>query len=617
MNPARRLFSVLLAVGLLLSAAACSADTADRSIPKTQRSALQIPEGEPIRAAASYEEVRTQLLKQDTVTNRALLTDGTAEVALENGQVSDAEENYSGTNIQVDGVDEADVIKTDGRYIYALFGSLLQIIRADGESTAVTGEIRIEATDEEDLYPHELFVDGTTLWVLAQKTVWDDEASYWGWKNQTALLVYDVSDPSAPRLTGQLGQDGSYTTSRMTDGRLYLITENYLYDELSEDSDTWIPRTYCDGADAKLPPENIYLCPDFCRSAFTLIGVYDCKAQSLSDVCSFTGGADCVYMSRDSVYIAQTSARELSSDPYTESQYTVTDYQNTTVTQLHRIRAVEGRLTPDGSATVSGSLLNQFSMDEYDGMLRLAVTTRSSSYSVYRDEAYDFENYRWNESEQNNAVIVLDGDMKPLGELTDLVADERIYSVRFMGETAYIVTYEQIDPVFTVDLSDPKKPTVQSSLEVLGVSDYLHSYGDGLLFGFGEALDTDAVSAGLQLSMFDTSDPKNVRLLDKTVLEEKYSEALHNHKAMLISTEKNLIAFPDRNGCFYVYSFTNGSFLKMGSFSFDTPEDDFWGLQTVRGLYIGDALYILSEQSLYVVSLTDFATLAQISFAEG
>lgn len=618
MKMRKSMFALFLCAALLLSLAGCTKP----QTAHTAKTELKAATTEPIHAAKDYEAVKAHFLREDDSassynyanTNEMFLTDGDAVSEPAADGV-----DYSDTNIQVDGVDEADIVKTDGKYIYSLFGSAIKIIRADGADTAVVCDLFLDltSTEESSAGALELYLDASNLFVITQQTDWGSEENGWTWKETVNILVYDVSNPKTPTLKTTLGQDGYYHTSRLTNGVLYLVTDNQIYgigaDASAEDV---IPCTYVNGTKTMLPAESVYLCPSSYDASMTTVGAYDCTKQALIDACSLTGGVNCVYMDADAVYIAQTVNEELSSEPYKENQYTVTDYKYVSTTDIHRVRIADGKLSPDATAAVDGYLLNQFAMDVYDGMLRVATTTRASAYSVFRDEAYDFENYVWDESVTSNALTVFDGNLEKLGEVTDLAEGETIYSVRFMGTTAYVVTYESIDPVFTIDLTTPAEPKVQSALELTGVSDYLQGYGEGLLFGFGRALDENASSNGLQLCMFDTADAANVKLIDKTVIEDVYSEALYNHKAILVSVEKNLIAFPGNGNSFYVYSYENSQFVQRACFDF-AGADDYWAWSTSRGLYIGDCLYLVSDSAAYVADLTSFETVAHLNFAEG
>lgn len=604
--------AVLLLFCLMLGMAACGAAESKAELKATV---------EPPKVASDYAEVSKALRAQSFSgavysSNTYYAEEDGAKAVLETDAATS--DLYSGTNVQVEGIDEADIIKTDGKYIYAMFGNTLKILRADGENTEVISQTELNAEDSENstLYAAELYLHDQTLYLIAERSEWgNDDAWYWNYATQ--LRVYDVSNPEKPVLSDTYGQDGNYISSRLADGILYLISENYIYDDTFENED-WVPCTYCGGKDVKVPADRIFICPSASGTCLTTVSAFDCAKQTAADVCSFTGSVDNVYMNDNEIYLAQTSYQTLTSDPYTEKQYQVVDYKDTAMTAINRVSISDGKLTLTASGSVEGYLVNQFAMDAHNGTLRVATTTSSSSYSVYTDEAYDFENTKWGESKQENMVTVLDADLQVVGSLGNIAPDERIYSVRYFGDVVYLVTYESIDPVFAIDLSDPAKPTMLSALEVLGVSDYLHGFGEGQLFGLGRALDEDGYSNGLQLSMFDVSDPKNVTLITKTVVDEWYSEALYNHKAILISPEKNLICFPGNDSNYYVFRYTDGNFEKAGNFDLAAENDGaYWSWSTTRGLYIRDYLYMISDEAFCVVDLADFTIVKQITNAEG
>ncbi len=609
MKKRNAILAVLLIVCTLLGMTAC------QSKPEMDQT-LTV---EPPKAATDYADVVNAMKapEEPDSFNGANTVEYSAEATGTPMLAADAAEpDYSGTNVQVEGIDEADIVKTDGKYIYAMCGNLLTIYRADGENTARVNETELTQSDEnESVSASELLLDGSRLFVIAERTVWTDDAT-WYCETSTEVLIYDVSKPEQPVLKETYGQDGNYRSSRMTDGMLYIISEHYIYgDEFS--TEDWIPITYCSGTETKIPANRIYICPG-ATACLTMVGAFDCKSLKTSDVCSFTGAADTVYMNGNEIYLAQTTYDTLKSDPYKVDQYDVIDYVNTAVTAINRITAKDGKLTLTASGSVDGYLVNQFAIDLYNGNLRIATTVNSTSYSIYTDKKHDFENYAFGETTMENRMTVLDGDLQPVGTLEGIAPDERIYSVRYFGDVAYMVTYESIDPVFAIDLSDPKNPTLLSALEVLGVSDYLHGYGDGLLFGLGQALDENGASSGLQLSMFDVSDPKDVKLVAKTEIEEYYSEALYNHKAILIDPEKNLIGFPGSDYNFYVFSYTDGRFKQEGMFDLiDEDNGVYWNWSGSRGLYIDNYLYLICDEALCVVDMKDFSVVSTITNAEG
>lgn len=608
------ILAIILIVCSLLGMTACSSNGNDKA-------SLSITV-EPPKAAADYDEV-SKALRASSEENSAW---GTNTMAYESDgalkessapEVAADAPDYSGTNVQVAGIDEADIIKTDGKYIYAMFGNMLKIYRADGANTALVSESTLkESTENESFYASEMYLENGKLFVMTQCSSWGDDEVAWYWNSSTEIEVYDISDPAQPKLIEAYGQDGDYVSSRLADGKIYLISQNYIYDEL--DGEEWIPCTYCGGKEAMIPANRIYICPSASGSCLTLVAMYDCETLTVSDVCSFTGSADTVYMNGNDIYLAYTSYQQTESEPYTVDQYQVVDYQNGAMTAINRVTAEDGKLTLTASGSVEGCLVNQFAIDAYNDTLRVATTVNSYEYSVYTDEKYEFTNTKWGDQKLENTVTVLDADLQPVGSLGGIAPDEQIYSVRYFGDIVYVVTYESIDPVFAIDLSDPANPTMLSALEVLGVSDYLQGYGDGLLFGLGRALDEDGVSDGIQLSMFDISDPKDVKLITKTVVDEWYSDALYDHKAILISTEKNLIGFPGNDSNYYIFSYTEGKFVQKGSFDLVADESvTYWSWGTTRGLYIGNYLYMLCDEAFCVVDMNDFTVVKQISNAEG
>ena len=208
-----------------------------------------------------------------------------------------------------------------------------------------------------------------------------------------------------------------------------------------------------------------------------------------------------------------------------------------------------------------------------------------------------------------NALYVLDGELKTVGSIGDLAPGEQVQSVRFDGAVGYIVTFRQVDPLFAVDLSDPMKPTVKSALKIPGFSQYLHVWSDGRLFGLG--MDADAETGrtnGMKLSMFDTTDLLDVTEKHTLKLDSSWSNALYNHKAILLSAVRNIIAFPADSG-YDIYSYSDAQgFRKLASIASLNWSGD------SRGLYIGDFAYVVDASAISVLDMNSFKLLTQLSF---
>lgn len=534
-------------------------------------------------------------------------------------------ESYSGTNVQVAGVDEADIVKTDGRYIYTLSGTDLIIGSANGDGTYTSlSRTQIFETNSDDYsyysdetgdfeysYSNEnfsgMYVSGTTAALLS---------SYWSYHEQggvdeyhsenvsrTFVRFYDVSDPASPTLIGEISQEGSYLDSRLSGGALYIVSSYYDYDY--DSGDPAVPSIYENGEFRKIPVDDIAVIPTENPRCCCVVCAYDVSSASTTGTEAVYGSGSYVYMNDDMLCLACCSSELTESEPRTESVYTVVDRTYMSTTHIVGFPVSGGSLGAPVYGNVAGYLESQFSMDMYDGYLRLVTTVSSNSYTVYTDSEYGFENYVWADPvPTTNALWVLDGDMSVCGSIEGLAEEERIYSARFDGEIGYFVTFRSVDPLFAVDLSDPTAPRILSELKIPGFSEYLHKYDDGRLFGLGYAVsDVTNRTTGLKLSMFDVSDPGDVTEKHSLGIDDSYSTALYNHKAILVSAEKNIIAFPTEAGyAIFGYDDETGFWQRAAT----EQTGDWWG-GDMRGLWIGDWFYIVDRYSgtVSVLDLTE------------
>ena len=539
---------------------------------------------------------------------------------------SDSSIDFSDTNKQEAGVDEADIIKTDGTYLYILRKDCsLAIIKADSAASAVTSITQI--SDANDSYIQEMYLDGDRLTIVlhesatvlktenASDTASTDSASpanisetdsaspadisetasaspsdteatavaidtasadifYTETMRQTAVYTYDISDRSAPKLLGKTTQDGYYADSRKVGSYLYLFTRYYPDVNVSYDTSTIVPRINGVAADASA----FYLPEQLQDTAYLIISSIDIrKPETVLDSKILVSGASEFYVSGENIYI-------------TNEQY---DYSgNGTRTEITKFHYENGKITGVAAASVKGYLNDAFSMNEYNGYLRLVTTY------------YDGETER-------NGLFIFDENLNQTGAIQDLAAGEIIQSARFFGDTGYFVTFRQTDPLFSVDLSDPKAPKLLGELKISGFSSYLHFYGEDLLLGIGyEAEEDTGITTGLKLSMFDISDPSDVKEISKLVLSGiTWCPALDDYKSIFVQPEKNLIGFYCDNR-YLVFSFDpEQGFVQELVYDFysdllmNSAEYD-----TVRGLYIEDTLYIAGETFLLSFDMTqDFA----------
>lgn len=559
--------------------------------------------------------------------------------------LSAGSDEYSTTNTQVSGVDEADTIKNDGEYIYMLKNDdTIRII--DAYPAEEMNEVAsIEFTGENSFYPSEIYVDGDQLTVIGSIINYNFDFDY-GWEEEpylnyyhqsrTGAYIYDISDHTNPTLTRQLEFDGGYNNSRKIDDTLYLIMEKYdlsyyYYGFELEDLNVEeiLPRYYdsatdedsllVDCTDIKYLPQE----RDLNYLITVAIPLDDEDGKIDQEV--IIGEPGTVYASADNLYVASVN--------YDYNNYYY-DWTNAK-TLVHKFALDEGSIEYEDSGKVPGTVLNQFSLDEYDDHLRIATT----------------EGSWWSGDAPENNLYILDKSLDIVGSVEGLAPGEEIYSTRFMGDTGYIVTFEKVDPLFVLDLSDPTNPYVTGELKVPGYSDYLHPWGDDYLIGFGKDAEDAAEEEeaardlnfswyqGMKMSLFNVSDMTNPTQVDSEGIGDRgtYSELLYNHKALLFSDNLKLLSFPvtvaiveDPNtpsweyGDYvfqgaYVYNFDENGFDILGTITHYDDDFDFtnyWGYgekDIERIIYIGDNLYSISDE---IIMANNMNTLDEVNHIE-
>lgn len=554
----------------------------------------------------------------DAVTNGSA-PKSAANSVMEVASADSAAEEYSGTNVQVEGIDEGDTVKTDGKYIYILSENEIVILSADGADSTEKARINV-ACDSDDAweYVQEFYVGDGLLTVLRVQntpvqTPSANEFAYWRGlytKCVTYADIYDVSDMEKITLKATLGQDGSFITSRLKDGMLYVLSAYASYQERDKDDVlSFVPCLYDGQKTNVLNIKDIAILPAPQSEEYTIISAIDLKKGKTADSEAVLGGYCTTYMNADNLYLAY-NIYEIQEQERSIDGKKVTDCSNISTSELVRVDLAEMQVAAAGK--IEGYLINQFAMDEYDGYLRVAATVDKYSYRTYQVPGKGYTNYETIEDSTANYLYVLDQDLKVVGGIKDLAPDERIYSVRFDGEVGYFVTFRQVDPLFSVDLSDPAAPKVMGELKIPGFSEYLHVYGEDRLFGLGMTADEKTGRTGsMKLSMFDTAYPYNVSEKHQLVLESNYSSALYNHKAVLVEPQKDLIAFPVARG-YEVYGYDDVSgFTKKAQIDLEV-----WSGEC-HGVYIGDYFYICNYDRIYVCDMTDFTLVQDVTILEG
>lgn len=496
--------------------------------------------------------------------------------------------DYSDTNNQVSGVSEGDIVKTDGSYIYCLSrdrdGIFIFRVLEDGklETESVTA-LEAEAFKDKNGNSYSRRVSAMQLWNDRLAVIYSvigsgSEILWQSSMTRTEIIVYDITDRHAPAVLSRLSQSGTMRTSRLINGYLYVVGNMTVYSDYDKDDVyTYVPSVEYNGKNQPVKPDEILICEYAHFATYSVLSGIDLRNGQMLSSKAVLGGNSDVYASAESIYLAR--------EVYAGAGGGVN-------TELMRFDLSDGVLSGAVQGSVPGRILNQFSMDEYNGYFRI-VTQDIITGGDYR----------------GNGIFILDGGLQTVGSIVDISPDERIKSVRFDGELCYFVTFRNTDPLFAVDTSVPESPKVLSKLKIPGFSVYLQTYGQDRLLGIGyEADEVSGGTTGLKLSMFDTSDKTNVKELHRLVISDiYYTSAGNEHKGVLADAKKGMVCFPCEKG-YLVYSYDDADgFTKKGVIEAD------WGfVGYMRGLYIGDTLYVLCGRSIGVYSLENMQRLQSV-----
>ena len=538
---------------------------------------------------------------------------------------------YSQTNVQIEGVDEADTVKTDGQYIYLASNGKILIVEAyPAENAKVVAEIPWNGTI------FGIFVNENRLVFFGEQGQYFIERMagfaapwfYGGFK--TYIQVYDISDRTNPVLARNVTVDGGYTNSRMIGDYVYVLLNSPVF--VKEDKEIYLPTVSDNDKVESVAATDIYHSnvTDYYYS-LTMILALDIKndQESIAQENFMLGYASSIFVSLTNVYAAIPKYEQ----------------DGTQKTEVHKIHVDEDEITYEAAGKVPGYVLNQFSMDEYDGYFRIATT--EFEYGEVSEESRNgtVTAVKIEEPTILNSVYVLNQSMATVGSLEGLAPGERIYSARFIGARCYLVTYVQVDPLFVIDLKDPEDPKVLGELVMPGYSDYLHPYSDNILIGIGKNTTEvqgewwGAYYLGVKVSLYDVSDVEHPRVIKDFMIGDRGTDstALRDHKAFLFDKELNLLAIPillaEIDESKYpegVPSTAYGEYVWQGLYVIDITPNDLtlrgrithidnltdgyipWEYSIERSLYIEDMLYTISNAKIKTSDLTTLKTINEI-----
>ena len=524
-------------------------------------------------------------------------------------------QDYTTTNIQEENVDEADIVKTDGKRIYSVaeYEVIITDI-TDPNQMYVASKISFE---EESIIPHDLYVNDDKLIVFANKyegtvitstgIIMEDVAKY-PQNDKTVMLVYDLTNVQEPKEIRRIEIEGSLVSSRMIGENVYFVVNKNISlggiinsERTSLDENEYKPK-YVDTLESndtkKIEFNDIAYFKNPDTANYLILAGVNIKNNEEADIKAFLGAGDTVYCSEKNIYIIKNiiqydnETREL--------------YNNRT--QILKFALDNGKVNYKADGEVEGYINNQFSIDESNGYLRIAVTI--GNWAVLTNDT-------------TNTLYVLNEELDEVGRLEGLAQGEKIYSVRYVDNLAYIVTFKEVDPLFVIDLSNPTMPILLGELKIPGYSTYLHPYDETHVIGIGYDVTANGNRTnGIKMSMFDISDMNNPKELFSIKVGGNYtdSEVTYNHKALYFSKEKNLIGFPviDYDGVneykaqLYDIDLESG-FKLRGKIEHKSEKNDdklLYKNKILRILSVGDVLYSVSENQ---VKASNISSLEQIN----
>jgi len=522
------------------------------------------------------------------------------------GGDSGEQEDHSNTNVQVEGVDEADIIKTDGKYIYYMGAAGVAIVRA-GRTPAQVAKLN-PVPDNSNFYYADMYLTGNKIVIIA--------TDYWN--ECTQFYVYDVARPESPSLVRTVEVMGELDTTRLMNNQVYFVTSYRMYSVKLSASIADVLPNYKDSLLGKetylVPPTNIHILAQrnqYFYNEYSLVGSFSLTDNTPVACSAYEGRTDAVYMNQNALYLSNIYGyvyprrSEFIRTDYSLPFRTLGNNSPEDDTYLHRFEITSTGLSYSGMGIVPGQLINQYSMDEYQNSFRVAAT-----------------------KENGNGVYVLNtSDMSTLGSVGGLAPGERIKSVRFAGTTGYVVTFLETDPLFVINLENPTKPVLMGALKIPGFSTYLHPIGNGLVIGVGRA-GTDEIAqsqgrkeewtgtAGMKISMFDVSTPYKPTEVHKLIIgdESTYSEAIYNPKSIMFDAKKNIMTLPvsytPQNERWYggmVFQYGEDGFQQKAAFSMG----GYYGSNS-RFAYIGNILYYVSDEGLMSIDYQTYQPIGQI-----
>ncbi len=545
----KRIANMAAVVVVLFSTLIIYSEIQKGKFPKTTIGNEKVEENQINLETVGNFENFYNVIKEKCNSNNMLQLEESESITRDASEIKEAGVKKSETNTQVKNVDESDIVKVDDKYIYYVSENKVVII--DAQTAETSDKIAEINYKDVNFYPREIYVKNQKMVVIGNEydnsckteiintddtTITDKEIAQNN-KPKSGMIIYDISNIKEPKEIRRVMIEGSYISSRMIDDNIYYVASKYIatsniqrnkIEDLDEDKYKPVYQDTAVGQEEKcINYDSIYCFAEIQDASYLMLAGLNINNNEEADIRTFLGAGQYVYASEKNMYIATNQMT------YGEGYEVLGG-----TTHLLKIGLNNGKFSFKAENTVDGQVNNQFSMDESQNAntetFRIATTTGNI----------------WVDKTTANNLYILNDKLEEIGKVENFGKEEKIYSVRYVGDKAYVVTFKQTDPLFVIDLSNSETPQILGELKIPGYSTYLHPYDETHLIGFGYDTKEDGTRVttnGLKMAMFDISDFNNPQELFKIAIGDSkytYSELLYNHKVLLFSKEKNIIAFP-------------------------------------------------------------------------
>ncbi len=530
-------------------------------------------------------------------------------IALEESTATGTDSSHGTTNVQVKGIDEDDILKNDGRHLYILSDRNLKIV--DAQNMKLLSDTRISIT-ENLIEPQGIYIYGDTLAVIGTNHSKDI---------LTYILLFDIADKAKPEMVCEFSQDGHYFSSRLVDGKIILLSQHSVNCHDLELEDGYAvykdiaPSVSVNGEESTVAAPMITILPqqEHYSDTYTVMTSIDLDSATLTHKTSAVLGTGSeVYCTNENLYVLSVEYNYRTSTA--DDEEILFFSSSNSATKIHRFSIKNGILTAEASGEAEGRFLNQFSIDEKNGYVRIATTRNNDS-----------------------KITVLDKNLKEVASIENIAPGETIQSVRYIGDYGYVVTFRQTDPLFVIDFKDMENPEIVGELKIPGFSSYLHPF-NGYLVGIGTDGDENGTVNALKISLFDISDPTNPQEIDRFIIQNAHVESFH--KSVMDCSSKDIIGFIYTDYETYKANFCTlrikeGKIEHIGSYTnaldsekheskrydaagneeifyYDSSSHDSASIR--RGTYIGDTLYTVSQNRVCSYPLEGGKMLQRLDF---